>query len=274
MLFRRARARGDERITRCRPEAGSLVWVVGDIHGQDELFETVLRAVVRDLEANEASRGVLILLGDYIDRGIGSRRVIDQILHLRERLEQIGAKFVTLMGNHEDLLLRFLEQPLSGPDWCNLGGRETLISYGVNVPDAIHTEGWHHAAAALIENMPRSHLEFFRTLPLCHTVGDYHCVHAGVRPGVALTDQKRDDMMWLRDAFLSDRRPFEKFIIHGHTPTPDVVWDDRRIGLDTGAYATGVLTALRLQADTRVLLQTRRTDNGVELSSRSALDVE
>lgn len=272
MFFRRSRTRTGSNSGRERPSTTRLAWIIADIHGQHDLLEAVLRPALRDLEAKERGQGVLIFLGDYIDRGMHARQVVDRILSLKAMLERRGVALVTLMGNHEDLLLRFLDQPASGPDWCELGGRETLMSYGVPLPDSSDAAGWESTAADLAERMPAEHLEFFRGLKLSHTEGGYHCVHAGVRPGVPLDAQKRDDMLWLRDAFLSDPRQFDKVIIHGHTPVPDVVSDSRRIGLDTGAYATGVLTALRLEGETGLLLQTRRVGSGIEVQLSDLFD--
>ena len=272
MFFRRSRSGTGSGSRRDRPSTARLAWIIADIHGQHDLLEAVLRPVLRDLQGRARGQGALIFLGDYIDRGVHARQVVDRILSLKIMLERQGLELVTLMGNHEDLLLRFLDQPQSGPDWCELGGRETLMSYGVTLPDAHDAAGWESTAADLADRMPAEHREFFSGLTLSHTEGGYHCVHAGVRPGVPLDAQKRDDMLWLRDAFLSDHRQFEKVIIHGHTPAPDVVRDARRIGLDTGAYATGVLTALRLEGETGLLLQTRRVGRAIEVQLSDLFD--
>lgn len=268
-MFGRKRSRpAGMRVREIGVAVNTVVWAIGDIHGQDDLFEAIMPLILADLERARDCRRKVILLGDYIDRGLGSARVLDQIIELRPRLEADGIELVTLMGNHEALLLQFIDQPQSGPGWMTIGGRETLLSYEIEVPSLGDVDGWAKASSELLQAMPLSHLEFLEGLPCFDVERDYFFVHAGVRPGVKLDSQSPQDMMWIRDPFLKDSRTFDKMIVHGHTPVDDVYVDDRRICLDTGGYATGVLSALRLQGRTHLVVQTRRSRGRVKLQSR------
>jgi serine/threonine protein phosphatase 1 len=258
----------DDRAPPRAPD-GAVVWAVGDIHGQDDLFACLSDLIQADLRSAGAGRGSAVLLGDYIDRGVGARAVIERILEMGRGLELHGAALVALRGNHEEMLLRFLDSPALGPAWMELGGRETLLGYGVEPPPPTTEQtAWARTAAALAEALPPAHRAFLDSLPLHHIEGDYLFVHAGLRPGVALPDQRPDDLMWIRDAFLQDSRPTERLVIHGHTPEPEVWLDRRRLGLDTGAYATGRLSAVRLKADRILLFQARRHPDGVRVETR------
>lgn len=268
-MFARKRARPSvERVRACSIGGDAVVWAVGDVHGQDDLFNTLLSLILTDLDKVADCRRTVVLLGDYIDRGVGSAKVLQRILALRSELSDMGVQLVTLMGNHEALLLQFIDQPATGPDWMEIGGRETLLSYEVSVPSHLDASGWDRASSELLQRLPLEHLALLEELPLSHTQGDYFFVHAGVRPGTALDEQSAEDMMWIRDAFLKDTRPFDKIIVHGHTPVEDIHVDDRRICLDTGAYATGVLSAMRLQGSTQLVAQARRSRSRVRLDSR------
>lgn len=231
-----------------------VVWAVGDVHGRLDLLDPLLDAVDADAASSDAERKVVVMLGDYVDRGPDSRGVIDRLLRLRQG---DGRERRFLRGNHEDRMEAFLSDPELGPGWCDYGGREALRSYGVTPPamrgDA---DGWTDAARALNRALGPDHRAFLRDLEYSVEIGDYFFAHAGARPGVALADQSQQDLMWVRNAFLSDPRPFERVVVHGHTPEDVLVADHRRIGVDSGAYATGVLSAVRLEGTTRALIQT------------------
>lgn len=242
---------------RARPAStppGVVVWAVGDVHGRLDLLDPLLDAIEADAASSDAERKVVVMLGDYVDRGPDSRGVIDRLLRLPQG---DGRERRFLRGNHEDRMEAFLSDPELGPGWCDYGGREALRSYGVTPPamrgDA---DGWAGAARALNKAMGPDHRAFLRDLEYSVEIGDYFFAHAGARPGVALADQSQQDLMWVRNAFLSDPRPFERVVVHGHTPQDVLVADHRRIGVDTGAYATGVLSAVRLEGATRTLIQT------------------
>lgn len=233
-------------MTGGRTTGGRIVYAVGDVHGRQDLLELLLARIVQDARAaGAAGTAQLIFLGDYIDRGPDSRGVLDLLCALR-----VAGGICFLKGNHEAAMLGFLEDPLRGPLWCMHGGRETFASYGLRAPspDAPAAE-WEWAQQELSGRLPAAHREFLESLPLRIHVGDYAFVHAGLRPGRALNEQSDEDLLWIRDDFLQDTRKFSKIIVHGHTPSLEPVWDGRRIGVDTGAYLSGVLTAARIQDD-------------------------
>jgi len=251
-LFSRKKASSD------RSTDGRLVYAVGDVHGRLDLLTPLLKTIAQDAAASQpAERPMLVFLGDYVDRGPDSAGVIEEVLAL-----QAKGDFETraLKGNHEEALLEFLVQPTFGPTWLDHGGGPTLASYGV-APPIVRTDpaGWAASRDDFAEALPERHLEFCRSLELMVTVGDYAFVHAGVRPGVALDRQAEKDLLWIRREFLEARGGFDKVIVHGHTPMQQPQLTRHRIGLDTGAFATGVLTAARLLDDSCRILQATTT---------------
>jgi serine/threonine protein phosphatase 1 len=237
---------------------GRLVYAVGDVHGRLDLLRLLVSRIANDLAASAPTSGapVLLFVGDYVDRGEQSRGVIDMVIAL---LERSGFDVRCLKGNHEETLLNFLDDPATGPAWGLFGGRATLKSYGVNPPLGVNLVEWEAARDAFAEAMPQRHLEFYRSLSTRICIGDYLFVHAGVRHGVELEAQSERDMLWIRDAFLEETRPFEKFVVHGHSPTNEPYFGPHRICVDTGAYATGVLTAARLLDADRSFISTDQT---------------
>jgi serine/threonine protein phosphatase 1 len=235
----------------CVPD-GVLLYAVGDIHGQANLLESLLTRIEADAERSVRERRILVFIGDYVDRGLGSRAVIDRVSAGLPRFETIALK-----GNHEQMLLDFISDPKAWEVYRRLGGVETLLSYGVS-RDVIFAPGGASPAAirdALVAMLPPSHLEFLRSLVLSYDCGDYHFVHAGVRPGVPLDLQSDTDRLWIRDQFLNAGDVFGgRVIVHGHTPAVQPESLGFRIGIDTGAYMTGRLTAARFEgADVQFL---------------------
>ena len=235
---------------------GSRVYVIGDIHGRDDLLEILHDLVLEDAQRNPADRRVLIHLGDYVDRGLNTKEVIDRLLSPPPD----GFERVCLKGNHEAMMLDFLDDAAAGPGWMELGGKATLLSYAVGVEGGFTaSKGFVKAQAKLHENLPEAHLAFLRQLPLTHVEGDYLFVHAGIRPGVPISDQVEQDLLWIREPFLSSTVEHGKIVVHGHTIAggkPDVT--ERRIGIDTAAYATGALTCLVLTGEERGFVVARR----------------
>lgn len=230
---------------------GQLVYAVGDIHGRADLLAEMLRQIAEDAAPLDAERRSLIFLGDYIDRGPDSRGVIDLAL---EGLPE-GFEAVYLKGNHEELLLDFLQGGVGLPLWMVNGADATLASYGVDLSQLLgQTEdAWH---AAFLAALPDAHRRFYESLGLMVSFGDYLFVHAGVRPGVPLDRQDPHDVIWIRDEFLSSEEDFGKVVVHGHTPGAVPVIRPNRIGIDTQAWMSGRLTALRLFGDERLFLST------------------
>ena len=224
---------------------GRLIYAVGDVHGRLDVLEPLVADIAADAaRAKPTHRPLLIFLGDYVDRGGASAGVIDFVQKLQKTE---GFEVVALKGNHEEAMLQFLDDPGFGPLWLEHGGGPTLVSYGAPPPvgrgDA---QAWIRTRDALATALPDDHRRFLDSLELIVTVGDYAFVHAGVRPGASLERQTEHDLMWIRHDFLQAPGPFEKIIVHGHTPSEAPQVTPHRIGVDTGVYATGVLTAVRL----------------------------
>jgi len=241
---------------------GRVVYAVGDIHGQLDLLEDLLRVIARDFVAlNRQDRPVLVFVGDYVDRGPASRGVIDRLIGLTAAVAAQGMFEVrTLMGNHEQTMLSFLDNPEAGAAWVEFGGGETMTSYGVARPvGRLDLEAWRDIQARFQACVPASHVAFLQALELSATYGDYFFAHAGVRPGVPLERQTPEDLMWIRNDFLSQPHRLPCVVVHGHTPDEEPYIGRDRINIDTGAYATGVLTAVRLIDGAPVILQARKS---------------
>ena len=226
---------------------GTRVYVIGDIHGRLDLLAQLRERIVLDSGDFTGERKVVVYLGDYVDRGPRSREVIDLLVD--EPLA--GFESVHLKGNHEKFLLDFLDDASVWPLWLYNGAGATLSSYGV--PPTAGADGFQ---AEFRGRIPARHLEFLGALALSHAEGDYFFVHAGVRPGVALKDQDEADMIWIRDLFLSSDADHGKIIVHGHSIARKPEIEANRIGIDTGAYATGKLTCLVLEGENRAFLHT------------------
>ncbi|CAN7285316.1 metallophosphoesterase [Phenylobacterium sp. LjRoot225] len=242
---------------RARGTEGQLIYALGDIHGCYDLLKSALAQIAADAAVEARGRTpVLVLLGDYIDRGPDSAKVLQALVWLQRR----GDLMLRLLkGNHEQGLLGFLEEPEQGQAWLDYGGAQTLVSYGVAPPDAgAGPQAWREARDALLDQLPASHLQLLGELELMVLVGDYAFVHAGVRPDRPLAAQTEAELLWIRRGFVDAPGPFERLIVHGHTwqsEHPQIL--EHRLGLDTGAYATGVLTGARLDGETVHLFQAR-----------------
>lgn len=235
--------------------ATTCIYAIADIHGRADLLIRLLHAINKDAQSCADQRRILITLGDYIDRGPNSRKVIETLVHLP--LEGFEAKY--LKGNHEDMFLDFLDDPIErGSSWLSNGGWATLMSYGFKVSDLPENlQNMPTIRAKLLVTMPKTHLSFFKSLKLFYQLGDYYFVHAGIRPGVPLDKQKEDDLIWIRDEFLFSDKDFGKIIVHGHSITQEPKELKNRIGLDTGAFHTGVMTCLVLSSEERYFLQVK-----------------
>ncbi len=234
------------------------MFAIGDIHGCNDLLCGLIDGILADKQPGEPEP-LLIFLGDYVDRGPDSSGVIERLIQLRADLP--GCRF--LSGNHEEAMLRFLKDFEGGLIWSTYGGRATMRSYGVEPPaNDEDFEAWREAHALFRAAVPETHLRFLRGLEDMIELGDYFFVHAGVRPDRPLSEQSTRDVRWIREPFLSDTRRLEKVIVHGHTPGREPHSDDRRIGVDTWAYNTGVLTAVELDGEGRGFIQARREADG------------
>jgi serine/threonine protein phosphatase 1 len=228
---------------------GMRVYCVGDVHGRDDLLRQMAKQVEADLEPSCFDQAVTVFLGDYVDRGLGSMRVVEQLAR-----GQWPTSIIALAGNHEDLLLAFLKDAGVIESWRNLGGLETLHSYGVDVGPAIAKRDFGAVQAAFAACFPEPHRQFLEMLKDSTTIGDYFFCHAGVRPGVPLDRQDRNDLLTIRDAFLASKLEHGKLVVHGHTPSLDPEIRFNRIGIDTAGYATGRLACLVLEKNERRFL--------------------
>lgn len=246
--------RGDkDGATAHRVTDGVRVYAIGDIHGRADLLSELHALIGKDAGASAADRRVIVYLGDYVDRGLQSREVIEILL----AGPPDGFDAVHLLGNHEALMLEFLDQDEPGLNWLYNGGNATLYSYGVALPsDLIDENSLLQIRRQLRENLPDTHRQFLKGLQQTHRDGDYLFVHAGIRPGVALSRQSPDDLIWIRETFTESKEDHGVMVVHGHTITTDVDERANRIGIDTGAYATGRLTCLVLHGEARQYLNT------------------
>ena len=250
-----------------RTPADCVIWAVGDIHGRSDLADRLIQAIRADLHAANVTRKVVIFLGDHVDRGLDSRGVLDQLCNLAAD-PSLETHFIR--GNHEDRMEAFLHEPQVGPAWCDYGGRDTLVSYGVRPPPMRgDIQAWAEASQALADALPESHRALLAGQAFSVSIGDYFFCHAGARPGVGLPVQSPDDLMWIRQPFLEHPGLFEQVVVHGHTPAETVHSDARRIGVDSGAYATNVLSAVRLEGTTRLLLQATGRGGRVGITTAS-----
>lgn len=228
------------------------VYCIGDIHGRADLLAELTAKINQDA-ANFSGQIIVVYLGDFIDRGIHSKEVVDFLMEN----EQSGFEYVYLRGNHEQTLLDFLREDSVGRSWLTYGGQATLASYGVAIAKIpTKREDFIEIQNQLRNNLPDSHYQFFLKTGNSYTLGSYFFVHAGINPRYPLTKQNPEDMLWIREEFTHYHKPFEKIIVHGHTVTIEAELLPNRIGIDTGAYATGILTCLVLQEDQQRLIQT------------------
>jgi serine/threonine protein phosphatase 1 len=234
--------------------SGKRLFAIGDIHGRRDLLDALLKGIARRAASASPADNILVFLGDYVDRGPASRAVIERLCGLER---ETGWRCVFLKGNHDQAVLDFLQDPSHYSTWRSYGAAETLLSYGVMPPRFENASDFARAWDEFARKFPPHHLEFLRGLKYFHIEDDYLFVHAGIRPGIALADQTPEDLMWIREIFLSHRGRFEKMVVHGHTPAPAPVTLSNRICVDTGAHATGRLTALILEGKNRAFLEAR-----------------
>jgi serine/threonine protein phosphatase 1 len=236
---------------------GQRAYAIGDIHGRLDLIEDILEKIAADNAARAPARTTIVFLGDLIDRGSQSAGVIELLRNYRPPF----AETIFVMGNHEEVLLRVLagETELL-PHWLSFGGAESVRSYGIDPADLQPRSGG--AALKLLRAaIPHEHLEFIQSFRDSYSLGPYLFVHGGIRPGVPLAEQDPEDLRWIRSSFLDDETDHGVIVVHGHTISEQVQVRPNRIGIDTGAFWTGVLTALGLEGDDRWLLQTAPTES-------------
>lgn len=231
---------------------GERIYAVGDVHGCIDELDALLALIDADDAARPAAETTIVFLGDFVDRGPASAQVLDRLIEVRER--RPGSRF--LIGNHEELFVAALageDRPLRL--FTRVGGRETVLSYGMSTGE--YDQSDYDALLVRMQAMvPASHRQFLESLEDMVVKGDYAFVHAGIHPDTPLEEQRSRDLRWIREPFLSHRKPLEKVIVHGHTIVEVAAPTGVRFPIDTGAYLTGVLTALVLEGDRHWLLQT------------------
>lgn len=230
---------------------GQRVYAIGDVHGRDDLLVDLLEKIERDVAEHPVREATIVFLGDLIDRGEESRAVVERLRTYRP----MGLRVEFLTGNHEEVLLRILDgNGALVADWLRFGGAQCARSYGLSASKlAVMPED--AAVEALRSAIPPEHQAFLASFSDTLRAGDYLFVHAGIRPGIALAEQAQIDLRWIREPFLEHPSRHDLMVVHGHTITQQVDERPGRIGIDTGAYKYGVLTALVLEGGDRGLLQ-------------------
>ncbi len=244
---------------------GLRIYAIGDIHGRADLLHHLHAEIAQDLERSPVREVCLVYLGDYLDRGPGSAAVLDLLVHSPFP----RAKRHFLKGNHEAMALAFLEDPTGAASWLQYGGRETLQSYGIDPGFPRGRRELVRLRDRFYRRLPKSHLALLERLNLSCEVGDFLFVHAGIDPDRPLSRQRENDLLWIREPFLSHPGPFERIVVHGHTPSPEPENLPFRINVDTGAFLSGRLTALVLEGENRRFLTKTATPSD-EMDSRNA----
>lgn len=234
-----------------RPKAsvpeGQRLYAIGDIHGRDDLLDMLLDKIMEDDATRDVADQQLIFLGDLIDRGPASAAVVERAMAVAAALPNTRL----LMGNHEEVFLK----AIAGDEkamrfFCRIGGRETILSYGMSEQDYNRFD-YAELIEAISAMIPEAHRKFIESFEDMVIVGDYAFVHAGIKPSVPLADQQPSDLRWIREQFLDFAAPHERIIVHGHTISTSIDAHANRIGIDTGAYATGRLSAMGFEGSTR-----------------------
>jgi len=242
---------------------GTRAYVIGDVHGRLDLLDALLAEIESDIAAQPPRKTLLVFLGDLIDRGPSSAQVVERL----RTYERPPVRTVFILGNHEEVLLRILDGDTSLiQSWLRFGGEQCLKSYGAD-PLEISVLDGASAVAAIRAVIPDKHQAFLRSFVDTCRFGDYLFVHAGIRPGVSIDQQLQSDLRWIREPFLHDDTDHGCVVVHGHTICPVVEEHSNRIGIDTGAYRTGVLTALALEGAQRWYLDTREMTEAVPPTS-------
>lgn len=235
---------------------GERIYAIGDIHGCADLLDDLLGQIMADHATRAPAVLKLIFLGDLIDRGPDSAAVVQRAMAVAKAEPE--TRF--LMGNHEEVFLKALDGDQKAMRFfCRIGGRETILSYGMS-EDEYNRYDYNELADAMSKIVPDAHRQFLSGFEDVVVAGDYAFVHAGIRPGVPLAEQQQSDLRWIRDLFLDSTAAHERIIVHGHTIATDIESRPNRIGLDTGAYASGKLSAMAFEAsDRRPLWAIHRT---------------
>lgn len=244
---------------------GERVYVVGDVHGRLDLFDALIAAVEHDDREAASAETTIVLLGDLVDRGPDSAGVVARARELQAR-----RKVRILAGNHEEMFLQSFEDTKLLRHFLKHGGRETLFSYGV-CQDRFNDSTLEELQLMMRRMIPAEDREFLEAFEECFVIGDYLFVHAGILPEVPIEEQSRHDMLWIRDRFLRYPGAHSHVVVHGHTIFEDVDERDNRIGIDTGAFRSGRLTALVLEGDRRRCIQAVDQSGTITIDKRETV---
>lgn len=229
---------------------GKRLYAVGDVHGCHEQLVELLSHIQADHSARPSKLCFVVFLGDLVDRGPASRDVVALLRSNPPRFAEVHV----IKGNHEEMMVRCLSgEPELIPDWLRHGGNTCAVSYGVD-PAILHDTDIYRLEHTLLSHIPKADIDFLGRAVDQVRFGDYLLVHAGIRPGLPLESQSGRDLRWIRQEFLASDLIHEAVIVHGHTITETVEIQPNRIGLDTGAYRSGTLSALRIEGAERSIL--------------------
>ena len=241
---------------------GERVYAVGDIHGRLDLFEAIIAAIEEDDASLAPARTTVVLLGDLVDRGPDSAGVVARARAWGQRRE-----VRMLAGNHEEMFLSSFDDIEVLRHFLRFGGKETVLSYGID-RDTYNAAELEEVQAMMAAAVPEADREFLRSFEDMIAIGDYLFVHAGIAPGVPFEEQRRKDLRWIREPFLSHGEPLGAVVVHGHTISDEPVERGNRIGIDTGAYSSGRLTALVLEGDTRRYIEAVDEEGTITVAAR------
>jgi serine/threonine protein phosphatase 1 len=226
------------------------IYAIGDVHGRLDLLLKMYDAIIRDRADHASADWRIIHLGDYVDRGADSKSVIDFLIRTTEQESRV----IALAGNHDIGFLDFLAAPDPAGLFAHNGGRETALSYGVRI-DFSDRASFSAQAEALRGAVPESHRAFLRGLGFSCAFGDFFFCHAGIRPGIPLERQEPGDLIWIRETFLNFTGLHPKIVVHGHTPSREPEIRANRVNVDTGAFRSGVLSALVIEGSDKQIMQ-------------------
>ena len=244
-FFKSIWPKGNSAASGARMPDGQRAYAIGDIHGRLDLFGPLIAAIEADDAEAAPARTTMILLGDLVDRGSDSAGVLARARQWQEQRE-----VRILAGNHEEMFLKSFTSIDILRHFLRHGGRETLLSFGVDKA-AYNSATIEDVQALMNVHVPAAERAFIEGFEDMIAIGDYLFVHAGVDPELPIDEQKPSDLRWIREPFLSHDVSHGPMIVHGHTIAEHPVETPSRIGIDTGAYATGRLTALVLEGTER-----------------------
>lgn len=252
--------------------AGERVYAVGDIHGRLDLLDAMIGAICADDDASAPANTTVILLGDLVDRGPDSAGVLARVREFQAHSQdEPGSRrrVRMLCGNHEEMFVRSFHEAEMLRLFLRHGGKETLCSYGVD-RRALTAAELDEAQAMMRAAVPQADRDFIATFEDMIVLGDYVFVHAGVDPQAAMDDQRPATLRWIREPFLSHEGDLGRLVVHGHTISDVPVVRPHRIGVDTGAYASGRLTALVLEGEERRFIEVAGHEDGTVTANHRA----